>query len=56
MAHAIHPNYPEKHKQNHRPSMNGGVVLKINHSQRYATDVISASILKVLAQKGGVKL
>ena len=30
MAHAIHPNYPEKHQNSHAPKVHRGVVLKIN--------------------------
>lgn len=49
MAHAIHPNYADKHQSNHQPKIHEGIVLKINCNQRYTTDAISASILKVLA-------
>jgi aspartyl aminopeptidase len=34
MAHAAHPNYPEKHESLHRPRMNGGLVVKHNTNQR----------------------
>jgi len=37
-AHAIHPNYPSKHDKEHAPTMNKGVVIKINANQRYATN------------------
>jgi aspartyl aminopeptidase len=30
MAHAIHPNYSDKHQPKHAPVINGGVVVKIN--------------------------
>lgn len=43
LAHALHPLYPEKHEPRHRPLMNGGVVIKSNAQQRYATDAIGAA-------------
>jgi len=49
LAHAVHPNYPEKHQSSHQPQMQKGIVLKINANQRYATDSVSAAILRVLA-------
>lgn len=49
MAHAIHPNYPEKHESD--IFMNKGVVIKYNANQRYATTSETASKIKQLAKK-----
>ncbi|CAD8200829.1 unnamed protein product [Paramecium pentaurelia] len=56
MAHSIHPNYSDKHQQNHRVKMNEGIVIKINHNQRYATDGVSSAILRVVAQSAEVPI
>lgn len=49
-AHAVHPNYAEYHEENHRPSLNGGIVLKYNGNQRYTTNSVTASILRESAR------
>ncbi|TFL05716.1 aspartyl aminopeptidase [Pterulicium gracile] len=54
MAHGVHPNYAGKYEENHRPALNGGIVIKTNAKQRYATDSVSSFIVKKLVEaKGG---
>lgn len=38
VAHAAHPNYLERHDPNHRIKLGGGIVMKWNASQKYATE------------------
>jgi len=45
-AHALHPNYPQKHDGNHAPRLNGGPVLKVNANQRYATSDQSGALFR----------
>ena len=48
MAHALHPNYAEKHDSDHRPIMGQGPVIKVNANQRYATTSLTSSLFKFL--------
>lgn len=50
LAHAVHPNYPEKHDPTNRPVLGGGPVLKIASSGSYSTDSRCAAIFESLCQ------
>ncbi len=54
MAHAWHPNHPDKHEAAHRPRMHAGPALKHNANQRYATTAVSAFLMKELARRNNV--
>jgi aspartyl aminopeptidase len=56
MGHAIHPNYKSKHEELHRPKMNGGIIIKTNAKQRYASDAVTSFIVKQLVERKGGKV
>jgi len=53
MAHAVHPNYADKHEPGHRPRLGGGPVLKINAGQAYASDAPGVGFVTSLARARG---
>ena len=53
-AHAIHPNYPERHDVGHAPLVNHGPAIKLNANQRYATDAATAALFRSCCDKAGV--
>ena len=53
-AHAVHPNYPERHEAAHRPMVNRGPAIKLNHNQRYATSPTSAAMAEQVFRDAGV--
>ncbi|MFD0338812.1 M18 family aminopeptidase [Streptomyces sp. NPDC127117] len=54
MAHAVHPNYSERHDPEHRPLPNGGPTLKVNVNQRYATDSTGMAVFAAACERAGV--
>ena len=54
MAHALHPNYPEKHDPTNHPIMGNGPVIKIHANQKYLTDADSAAVFKQICKLAGV--
>ncbi len=55
-AHGIHPNFPDKHDANHGPLLNSGPVIKINASQRYASNTETSSIFRHLCMQHNIPL
>jgi aspartyl aminopeptidase len=56
MAHATHPNYPERHEPGHLIEINAGPVLKVHPNLRYATDGRTAAAFALACQQAGVGL
>ena len=51
-AHAVHPNYRERHEPEHQPIVNKGPAIKLNSNQRYATSARSAAMLQRVLRRG----
>jgi aspartyl aminopeptidase len=53
-AHAIHPNYADRHDPDHHPIVNAGPAIKINSNQRYATSSATAAAFRRACEAAGV--
>lgn len=53
-AHGIHPNFMDRHDENHGPLLNRGPVIKVNANQRYATTSETSAIFRVLCEDADV--
>ena len=56
MAHATHPNYPDRHEPGHLIAVNAGPVLKVQPNLRYATDGRTAAAFELACRQAGVPL
>lgn len=56
MAHATHPNYPDRHEPGHLIEVNAGPVLKVHPNLRYATDGRTAAAFALACLQAGVGL
>jgi aspartyl aminopeptidase len=56
MAHATHPNYPDRHEPGHLIEVNAGPVLKVQPNLRYATDGRTAAAFALACAVAGVPL
>ena len=55
MAHAVHPNYADRHEPSHRPVIGGGPVIKVNANQAYASDSVTSGLFASLCAEVGVE-
>ncbi|MCH9734429.1 MAG: M18 family aminopeptidase, partial [Actinomycetia bacterium] len=56
MAHATHPNYPDRHEPGHLIEVNAGPVLKVQPNLRYATDGWTAAVFARACEQAAVPL
>lgn len=54
MAHALHPNRPEKHDPVLKPIINKGPVIKVHAGQKYTTDGDSGAVFAAICDSAGV--
>lgn len=54
VAHAVHPNSPEKSDPTNKIMLGNGIVIKLSASQSYSNDAIGTSIIKYICKENEV--
>lgn len=55
MAHAVHPNYADRHEPGHKPVIGGGPVIKSNVGLSYATDAPASAEFLACCRELGIE-
>lgn len=55
-AHAVHPNFADRHDAQHKPKINQGPVLKFNANQRYASSGVGAAQFRAACRHANIPL
>jgi aspartyl aminopeptidase len=50
-AHALHPNFRDKHDEHHGPAINQGPVIKVNANQCYATNSATGALFRDICRE-----
>lgn len=54
MAHALHPNYPDKHDPTNQPVLGKGPVIKINANYAYTSNAASIAVFEGICKAQGI--
>lgn len=55
MAHAVHPNFAERHEPGHKPVIGGGPVIKTNVNLSYASDAPATATFVACCREAGIE-